>query len=34
MKSGFWLENLYFYTDENSKFKMIINQKRMIITTI
>lgn len=34
MKNGFWLENLFFYTDESNKFKMIINEKRMLITTI
>lgn len=34
MKSGFWLDNLFFYTDESGKFKMIIKEKRMLITTI
>lgn len=34
MKSGFWLENLFFYTDDIGKFKMLIGEKRMIITTL
>ena len=33
-KSGFWLENLFFYTDENSKFKLLIGEKRINICSI
>ena len=34
LKSGFWLENLFFYTDETGKFKMLIGEKRITITSI